>query len=127
MKHFLKQILISFLAIIIVAYLTQSINYHSDPKALVTAAFFLAFLNAFFKPLLKVLLVPINVITLGLLGWVVNVIILYLTTLLVTSFDVVPFSLSLGQVTLSFSLFFSYIAVAFFINLISRLVSWVID
>lgn len=42
-----------------------------------------ALLDLIVKPMLKILFIPINFLTLGLAGWLVNVIILYLLTVLV--------------------------------------------
>ena len=126
MKHFLRQILTTTLAIAVVAYFSQSLDYHNNLLVLLTAAICLAILNAFIKPFFKVLFLPINVITLGLFGWLINVIILYLVTLIVPQFDITPFTLNLGNLSLYFPPFFAAVAAAFMVNLVSRLVGWVI-
>lgn len=48
----------------------------------------LSLLNLIIKPLLKILFIPITILTFGLLSWIVNVIVLYLFTYLVPSVSV---------------------------------------
>lgn len=50
------------------------------------------FLDLIVKPMLKILFIPINFLTLGLAGWLVNVIILYILTVLVYSISVSPWT-----------------------------------
>lgn len=123
MKYFLKQVIVILLTVLVVSLLTQGINYHQNLSTLFIASTLLALLNSLLKPLIAVLTLPINVITLGLFGWFINVFILYLVTLLVPQFDVIPFSVSLGSVTLSFSTLTAYITLALIINLVSRFVN----
>lgn len=51
-----------------------------------------ALLDLIVKPMLKILFIPINFLTLGLAGWFVNVIILYLLTVLVYRVSVSPWT-----------------------------------
>lgn len=54
------------------------------------AGIVLSLLNLIIKPLLKILFIPITILTLGLLSWVVNVVVLYLFTYLVPSVTLTP-------------------------------------
>ena len=49
-------------------------------------------LDLIVKPMLKILFIPINFLTLGLAGWFVNVIILYLLTVLVYAISIQPWT-----------------------------------
>lgn len=64
---------------------------------LVSAATTLYILNTIGKPFLKILWLPINIITLGLFAWVLNIIVIVLVVLLVPGFLITPFHLSSMQ------------------------------
>lgn len=121
----LKKIIFNTLAIAIVAYFIPGLDYGNNLKTLLVASLVFAFTNAFLKPFLKILLLPINIISLGLLGWLVNVIVLYLTDLIVPGLSIHPFTLTLLGNQLELSVFFSYIVVSFSLNLTLTLISWV--
>jgi putative membrane protein len=127
MKNILKSILLNTLAIFLVASALPGLKFGQDFQVLIIAAIVLALINTFIKPFLKILLLPINVITLGLFGWLVNVIVLYLTTLVVPGLEVVPFTLTFGETTLVFSTFLAYIVITFALSATTTLIGWVIN
>lgn len=53
-------------------------------QVLLLAGLVLSFLNLFVVPVLKILFLPINLLTFGLLSWGINVIVLYLLTVFVS-------------------------------------------
>lgn len=54
----------------------------------VVVAIVFGLLNAFLKPLLQILALPVTILTLGIFYFVINVFIVYLTSYLVPSFTV---------------------------------------
>lgn len=54
------------------------------------AAFALFLLTLIVKPVLKILFIPVNLITFGLLSWIVNVIMIYLLTVVVPEVRIMP-------------------------------------
>ena len=126
MKKILQSVFLNIIAIIAVSYITQGLYYSEDIRTLLFAAGALALINAFLKPFLKVLFLPINVITLGLFSWFINVIVLYLTTLVVPGFEVHSFEITLFGTTFIFGNFIAYIAIAFLLSLSNTLISWII-
>lgn len=126
MKSFLKTILLNALAIATVSYLSPGLNYSHDLKVLLTASLILALANAIVRPFLKLILLPINLLTLGLFGWFINVIILYLVTLIVPQFSVNSFSFSFGGSHFVLSTFLAYIAITLLLNLFGTLIGWLI-
>lgn len=81
MLSILKPVLITFLSIAILAFWVPAVNY-SNWASLLIASIILTFLQAFVRPVLKILFLPINIVTLGLFSWVVSVFILWLTMVL---------------------------------------------
>ena len=79
MRGLLLRWLTLSLAIMVAAYLFPGIQVSGFGTALV-AALVLGILNAFFRPILIILTLPINVLTLGLFTFVINALLLMMTS-----------------------------------------------
>ena len=86
----LIKLLISGLAVFITAYLLPGVHVDGFFTALVVAVI-LGVINAIIKPIILILTLPINIITLGLFTFVVNACMILITSALVTGFDVANF------------------------------------
>lgn len=75
-------LIINAVAVFAAAYLLPQVSVDT-PLTAFWVALVLGILNSTLKPILKLLTLPINFITLGLFGLVINVFILYVATLLV--------------------------------------------
>lgn len=82
--------LVATLAIVITAYLLPTVEVAGFFAALV-AALVLGIVNAFLRPLLIILTLPINILTLGLFTLVINAVLIMLTSTLVPGFYVPGF------------------------------------
>lgn len=102
--YFLIKIIISSLAVMVTAWLLPGASV-DDYFTGIAVALLLAFFNAFLKPLLVVLTLPVTVVTLGLFLFVINALIIQLTGSLLEGFKVnnfwwaLLFSLLLSLVT----------------------------
>lgn len=81
---------ISGIAIVITAYLLPGIHLAGFKAALLTALA-LGLINAFIKPVLSLLTLPLTVMTLGLFSLVLNALLIMLTARLVPGFQVQGF------------------------------------
>jgi putative membrane protein len=81
--NFLVNILISAIAVAISAFLIPGIKVHGFFDALIVAVV-MAILNRFVKPLLVLVTIPITVITLGLFYLVINVVLVYIASWIVS-------------------------------------------
>ena len=112
MKGILLRWLILTFAIMTAAYLFSGIHVSGFGSALF-AALVLGILNAFFRPILFILTLPINVLSLGLFTFVINAVLLMMTSgliggLVVDSFGAALFgSLVISLVSLLLSSFIS--------------------
>lgn len=79
--------LISALAILVTAYLLPGVALSGFVAALVLAVV-LGILNAFIKPLLVILTLPINILTLGLFTLVINAVLVMFAGSIVPGFSV---------------------------------------
>lgn len=75
------------LSLYVAAWLIEPI-YFDSWQAIVVAAIVLGIVNAFFKPILVVLTLPITFLTLGLFLFVINVVLYWLTATIVPGFHV---------------------------------------
>lgn len=91
---FLISWLISAVAIVITAYLLPGVRLSGFFAALVTALV-LGLINTFIKPLLLLLTLPLNILTLGLLTFVINALLIMLTSSVVPGFVVTGFGWAL--------------------------------
>lgn len=86
MRLLLKWI-ISSLAIIAAAYLIPGV-YVSGPWSAFWLAAFLAVINVLIKPILILLTLPINILTLGLFTFVINALLVLLASSVIAGFQV---------------------------------------
>src|SRR5258708_4119385 len=72
----LKPIIVTLLSLALLAFLVPSISY-GNFTTLVVDSIVLTVLQKIVRPILQILFLPINIITLGLFAWVINVLILW--------------------------------------------------
>lgn len=87
LMYLLLNWLLSALAIIATAYLLPGVRINTFGTALITAVV-LGILNAVLRPILLILTLPVNILTLGLFTLVINAIVVLLVTQLVPGFQV---------------------------------------
>jgi len=95
----IRSILITAITLAILAWALPSISY-VNVVALILASIVLTLLQRVIKPILKILFLPINIVTLGLFSVVINVFILWLATFLVPGLEIQPMTiggLALGE------------------------------
>lgn len=130
MKGLFRSWLIHLGAIFFVASSVGGIDFGQDHKTLAMAALSLTLVDALIKPLINLLLLPFNLITLGTFRWISNVITLYLTTLVVPGFTISAFKYP-GLVTpyfiipeITLSLLGAYVLLAILISFIVSFFFW---
>jgi putative membrane protein len=76
--RFLQSSVINTLAVLVAAMLLRDhISYDNKPQNLIVAALLLGILNAFVRPILMLIALPLLIFTLGLFTLVVNAVMLY--------------------------------------------------
>ena len=76
LKKFIQSWIINTLAVALVVYIVPGIHYQK-PLDLLVASLLLGILNAFLRPILLLLALPLLLFTLGLFALVVNALLLY--------------------------------------------------
>gem|GEM_PF-152389 len=132
MKVFLRHILINLGALYLVDQIYPGFTIQTGISIFLTAAVVWFFLNKIVKPIIKLLLLPINLITMGFFSWAVSVLTLFLLKTVVvgvsiSSYDFPGFS-SQGFSIPSFyiNLFFSYLVISILLNLVQSSINWLI-
>jgi len=100
---------INALALLVVTSIFQGIHFDNN-QAMVAAAVVLALVNTYLRPLVIILTLPINILTLGLFTLVINAGILELVSWLIPAFHIKDFWTALGG--------------ALVISIISFLLNW---
>jgi putative membrane protein len=90
MIGFLIKWIINAIAILIVTYIIKGIEVASPVVALV-AAFVLGIINAFVRPILIIITLPINVLTLGIFTLFINGFLFYLVSKIVKGLVITGF------------------------------------
>ena len=82
--------LVSAIAIVIAAYLLPNVGVDTFITALVVAVV-LGLVNAILKPILIILTLPVNILSLGLFTLVINAALVWLAQIIVPGFDIANF------------------------------------
>ena len=90
MEYFLARWLINALAIFIVAHIVKGIEVSSTPTVLVIALV-LGIINAFLRPFILLITLPINILTLGMFTFFINGALFYLVSKIVSDFPITGF------------------------------------
>ena len=90
MMHFLARLVINALAIFIVVHIVKGIEVSSTMTVLVIALV-LGIVNAFLRPLIILITLPINILTLGTLTFFINGTLFYLVSKIVKGFVITGF------------------------------------
>jgi len=129
-KKHLRSFVFNLIALWLVAQFIQGVSFVGGYQTLLLAALALTLVNLLVRPLIKLLLLPINLLTLGAFRWLVNVITLYLVTLLVPQFKISGFLFPgftyQGFIVPAIYLtsFWVYVLSSFFLSLITSFLFW---
>jgi putative membrane protein len=94
-------LLVNSLALWIVAYLIPGFEFIGWQAILVTAVI-MGVVNTFIKPIFHIIALPITVLTFGIAAFFINVILLWLTALIVPGFEITSFLTAvIGSIALS--------------------------
>ncbi|GAB3981218.1 phage holin family protein [Spirosoma terrae] len=103
------RILISAVAVYVASLFIPGVSVAGGAGTYLIVAIVLGFLNAFVKPILTVLTIPITIVTLGLFLLVLNVLMVYLADSLISGFDITGSGISYFITALLFSFVVSVI------------------
>ncbi len=130
LKKHLRLYLINLAALAITAHFIDGVSYQGGFWSLAWIALIFLLVETFLKPLAKLLLLPINLITLGTFRWVINVLVLYLVTRITPELTVIGFYFKgftyqgFTIPAMNISLVWTFILASFFISWVSATLIW---
>ncbi len=90
MKTLLRYFLINLVSLYAATIILPGLTYSGGIKSLFIGAFVFMLINWILVPFLKILFLPLNLLTVGLFSWLINVLALYALTT-VSDFHLVPY------------------------------------
>lgn len=92
MKTLLRYFLINLVSLFLTTRYLPGLTYTGGLKSLFLGAAVFMLINFILVPLLKILFLPLNMLTLGIFSWVINVLALYALTTIVADFVLLPYN-----------------------------------
>ena len=132
MKGLIRNTVINGLSLAVLNQVVPGVTILGGFKTFVVAGFILSLLLLIIKPILNILSLPLNMVTLGLFSFFTNSIILYLLTVFVTDITVSKFTFNgytiAGFVVpvMNFNTFYAFILTAAVLSIIIAFFDWLI-
>ncbi len=132
MKTLLRYFLINLVSLYTATRLIPGLTYTGGIKSLLLGAFAFMLINFIMVPLLKILFLPLNLLTVGLFSWLINVLALFALTTIVSDFQLLPYSFQ-GLYISGFNIpavdlspFLVAVAASFVIGVITHFLQWLV-
>lgn len=132
MKVFLRHVLVNLLVLYLTDLIYPGFSIVHDFKTLLSAAFIWLLLNKIVKPIIKLLLLPINLITLNLFSWVISLLTLFLLQVLVGGISISSYSFPGASFqgfiipAMFIGVFISYLITSTLLNALHSFIFWLI-
>jgi len=132
MKSILRRVISYSVALFITTQILEGVIVSGGLTGYIIGGIVLSILFLLVKPVLSIITLPLNVITLGLFSFITNAIILYLLTIIVSNVSISAFTFKgfsfLGFVIpeLQVNNFFAFIAASTILSLIVGFLKWLI-
>jgi putative membrane protein len=92
MKYIVRSFLFSVFALWLTSEIFPALVINDGWQLILLAGLVLALLMIIVRPILKILFIPINILTFGLMSWVINVIVIYILTIVVPEVRIQPWT-----------------------------------
>lgn len=90
MKRLLRSMVYYVFALWLTSTLIPALSISGNLWGMLSAGGTLTLMMMILKPILSIIFLPVNILTLGLLSWLVNVVVLYLWTIFVPNVHLAP-------------------------------------
>jgi putative membrane protein len=130
MKSILRNLIFYSVALFLTAQILEGVKVSGGLIIYIIGGIALSLLFLLVKPILNIVTLPLNIITLGLFSFVANAIILYLLTVFVPNISISAFTFKgaslLGFIIpkIAINTFFAFIFASIFISLIVGFLKW---
>ena len=130
MKKVLRSALFASLSFLVLAYLYPGFKF-VDTQSVVLATVGFSFIYLFVRPILKIFSIPLNLLTFGLFSLFINVILLYLLSVVVPGFEIVPFQFAGAEISgfhlpaVYLNVFVSALVASLALSFLNSLLFWI--
>lgn len=130
MKTLLRYFLINFVALYGTTQIIPGLSYTGGFKSLAIGSVAFMLINWILVPLLKILFLPLNLLTVGIFAWLINVLALFALTTVVSDFQLSPYSfhganiLGINFPATELSTFWVAVVASFLIGVITHFLQW---
>lgn len=132
MKRIIRHYLIDTATLFAVSQIAAGITFGKGTETLLQAGVGLTLISLFAKPIINLLLLPLNLVTFGFFRWLSSAIVLYLVTLIIADFKITFFHFS-GLVSkwidipvIDFKGIIAFIAFSFLISILTSFFYWLV-
>lgn len=132
MKRILRHFVIDSVSIFLVSSIASGLIFQKGIETLLLTGLGLTIASLIARPIINLLLLPVNLITFGLFRWVSAVTVLYLVSLVVPGFQIIHFNFA-GYSNIWFNIpslflagFMAFLAFSFLHSFISSFIYWLI-
>lgn len=132
MKTLLRYFLINLVSLLATTKLIPGLTYTGGVRSLIIGALAFMAINLILVPLLKILFLPLNILTIGLFAWLINVLALYALTTIVPDFQLVPYFFEGVNIAgiiippMELTTFWVAVAASFLIGIITHFLQWLV-
>jgi len=132
-KRFVRIFVVETVVLLVVSRITSGLHFENGFISLIVTAVALTLASLLIKPVINLLLLPLNLLTFGLFRWASSAITLFLVDLVLTEFNIGSFSFGgynsalivVPSITLPAGLL-SYLSFSFLISFITSLIYWLL-
>ena len=132
MKSFLRKVIFSSLSLFFLSVVVSGVKIAGGFWTYALGGFILTLLHTVLRPILGIITLPINFISLGLFSYITNALLLYIVTVLIPEISIKAFTFhgtSLAGFVIPkfyFNSFFSYIVSSVILSLLQSGIEWII-
>ena len=133
MKRIIRHYAVDTFSLFTVSQIASGMVFEKGIQTLLLAGVGVMLVSLLIRPIINILLLPLNLVTFGLFRWVSSAIVIFLVTLVVPGFKLTGFHFP-GLTTawfdlpaLNFSGIMAYIAFSFVLSLMISVIYWIID
>lgn len=122
MRSLIRSLVINLASLYFLSRIISGVKFTHGLQGILVTSLILIFLNRLIKPIINLILLPINLITLGTFRWITNVAVLYIVSLLSPHFTLTGFYL--GHLFLG--PFITLVVASFLLSLIQSTLRWLL-
>lgn len=132
MKSIVRRIVFYSTALFLTSQILSGLRISGGYMTYIIGGIVLSILFLIVKPILSIITLPLNIMTLGLFSFVINAIILYLLTIFVSNISISAFTFNGLQISgfiipkLFLNNFFAFVLVSVFLSFIVGALRWLI-